>query len=74
MHSQFAPMSSHTVQFAKAYRAEQILTAEQSRLAAQFTTPRRSPGSRIRTAWTAMFSHIRHTRATTGADQPRPAH
>jgi hypothetical protein len=41
MDSQFAPMGTYTVQFAKDYRAEQIRHAEQSRLAAQFRTPRK---------------------------------
>lgn len=38
MYKALAPTSSHTVQFAKDYRAQQIRTAEQSRIAAEFKT------------------------------------
>jgi hypothetical protein len=68
MYTQFAPMSSSAVQFAKDYRAEQIRAAEQSRRAASFRTPRRSPRdvlhSLVATAATQMHGRA-HRQATT---------
>jgi hypothetical protein len=59
MHNAFAPMSSRTLQFAKAYRAEQIRAAEQSRMAADFKKSRRGTLSGILAAITDMGGRTR---------------
>ena len=63
MDSQFAPMGTYTVQFAKDYRAEQIRHAEQSRLAAQFRTPRKGVRRR-RAAWVSTVAALRFRQTT----------
>ena len=73
MYTQFAPMSSSTVQFAKDYRAEQISAADQSRVAAMFTQPRRSVRSRFHDLYTTATGHLHHRTSKTG-HAARPAH
>ena len=74
MYSQFAPMSSSTVQFAKDFRAEQIRIAEQSRRADQFRTadhPRRRFHDHFRT----VIARMRHRRPAVTVDSTtRVAH
>lgn len=58
------PTSNYTVQFAKQFRAEQIRTAEQARIAAQFRKTRRF----------APFRRIpRPDRGIPGTQAPTPA-
>jgi hypothetical protein len=47
MYVAFAPLSSHTVRFAKTYREEQIRAADESRTASEFRKLRR-PGPILR--------------------------
>ena len=60
MYGQFAPMSSSTVQFAKAYRAGQIREAQQFRLAAPRGTARHR-GRRVRLAYDTVMILVRRT-------------
>jgi len=67
MYSQFAPMSSQTVRFAKDYRAEQIRTAEQSRQAAQLRTARHGH-HRFHDLHRAVVAHLRRHRPAVTID------
>ena len=67
MYSQFAPMSSQTVRFAKDYRAEQIRTAEQSRQAAQFRTERHGH-RRFHELHRTVIAHLRRHRPAVTID------
>ena len=51
----FSPVSTSTVQFAKDYRADQIRTADQARIAASFRRPR---SRRVRSAITAAALRV----------------
>jgi hypothetical protein len=64
MYAPFATMSSQTVKLAKDYPAEQILTAEQTRIAPSTHETRRPIGARLSAFWTGAASL--HT-------QPAPA-
>jgi hypothetical protein len=62
IHSAFT--SPHAVKFAKDYRAEQIRDAEQSRLAAQFHTPRNRQ-AQVRRALATTLARLRTRPLTT---------
>ena len=51
MYVAYTPMSSHTVRFAKAYRAEQICAVDRARIASEH---RRLIGGRIRRVSAAL--------------------
>lgn len=65
MHGTFAPMSAHTVRFAKRYRAERLRAAGQVPVAAKFQRELHSFDARIRAAWTTTVSHARRARGLT---------
>lgn len=65
MYVSSAPMSRHTVQFAKNYRAEQIHAAERHRTAVLFARSRLAAGNaRASGAFHAVMSRVRHHQPT----------
>ena len=64
MFIQTAPMTRHTIQFAKDYRAEQIRHTRQGRRTAQFHAPRFRRG-RFRQPLVTTISRLRSRRVTT---------